>query len=113
MGQQQDGRIEIDRAAILAEVYKRNHLRIEAKLPRLDVRAEYEHAVRVRAWRLHIDRHHDRVRSEILAAQRARHGEGWGLSWGGRMALTILTRKALEATFPAAPSPVGTPRAVS
>lgn len=99
MGEQADGRIEIDRAAILAEIYKRNHLRIEAQLPRLDVKAEFEHAVSVRAWRLHIDRHHDRVRSEILAAQRARHGEGWGLSWGGRMALTILTRRALEASF--------------
>lgn len=99
MEEQPDGRIEIDRAAILAEIYKRNHLRIEAKLPRLDVKAEFEHAVRVRAWRLHIDRHHDRVRSEILAAQRARHGEGWGLSWGGRMALSILVQRALEANF--------------
>lgn len=99
MDRQPDGVIEIDRGAILAEIYRRNALRIEAKLPRLDARAEYVHAVRVRAWRLHVDRHHDRVRAEILAQQRARHGEGWGLSWGGRMALSILTRRALDATF--------------
>lgn len=99
MDQQSDDRTEIDRGAILAEIYARNRLRIEAQLPRLDIKAEVEHAVLVRAWRLHIDRHHDRVRSEILAAQRARFGEGWGLSWGGRMALTILVQRALEALF--------------
>lgn len=99
MGQQPNGTTDIDWSAILTEIYARNRLRIEAQLPRLNIKAELEHAVLVRAWRQHLDRQHDRVRSEILAAQRARHGEGYGLSWGGRMALNVLTRRALEASF--------------
>lgn len=94
-----DDGTDIDRVAILAEIYARNRLRIEAQLPRLDIRQEFNHAVSVRAWRIHADRHHDRIRAEILAQQRAKFGDGWGYSAGGRWALNILTERALRAIY--------------
>lgn len=99
MTEHQDDGTDIDRAAILAEIYARNRLRIEAHLPRLDIRHEFDHAVAVRAWRIHYDRHHDRLRAEILAQQRAKFGDGWGYSVGGRWAVTLLTERALRAIY--------------
>lgn len=95
----QDDGTDIDRVAILAEIYARNRLRIEAKLPRLNIRQVFDDAIAVRAWRIHYDRHHDRLRAEILAQQRAKFGDGWGYSVGGRWALNILTERALRAIY--------------
>ena len=99
MNEHQDDGTDIDRVAILAEIYARNRLRIEAQLPRLNIRQEFEHIAAVRAWRIHYDRHHDRLRAEILAQQRAKFGDGWGYSAGGRWALNILTEQALRASY--------------
>lgn len=99
MTEHQDDGTDIDRIAILAEIYARNRLRIEAQLPRLNTRQEFERAVAVRAWRIHSNRHHDRIRAEILAQQRAKFGDGWGYSAGGRWALNILTERALRASY--------------
>jgi DNA-binding IclR family transcriptional regulator len=60
----------VDKAAIFAELTERNALRREAKLPLLDLRDEYEHAVSLalwdEAWEQHADEL-DRIRAEVTA----------------------------------------------
>lgn len=96
----------VDRGAIFTSILARQALRIEAKLPRLDVRTEYRRAVEqalrraeeVR-WQRHAELHLDQVREEILARQRASHGAEWPSSWGGRMLLSVMVEKALKVSF--------------
>jgi len=99
MTEHRDDGTDIDRVAILAEIYARNRLRIEAQLPRLNIRQEFGHAVSVRAWRIHADRHYDRIRAEILAQQRVKFGDGWGYAITGRWVLNILIERALRASY--------------
>ncbi|MDN3572343.1 hypothetical protein [Methylobacterium longum] len=96
----------IDRGAIFSAILARQALRIEAKLPRLDVGFEYNkaveqalHRVEEVRWQRHAELHHDRVRGEILARQRRKHGPAWPSGWSGRMVLSILVQRELEASF--------------
>ena len=87
--------LAVDRAAIFTDVCRRNALRREAHLPRLDLRAEYERLVAVETWRLICEGHYTRTRAEVLAEKRAQHGPDWGLSAGGRWAVEIFTAQRL------------------
>jgi hypothetical protein len=96
----------VDRSAIFSTILARQALRRDAHLPLLDIGSEYRAAVaqalRAREqtlWQRYAELHHDRVRGEILARQRAKHGPEWPSSWGGRMALSILVQRALKASF--------------
>lgn len=90
---------EVDAASILSSIWKRNALRREARLPLLPVRKTFEHEWERARWQAHLARNYDRARAEILAERRARYGEGWGLSVGGRWAVHLLAMKALRASF--------------
>ena len=89
----------VDRGAIFSNILARQALRIEAKLPRLDVHTEYRRAVEQALWRVHVEKHLDEVREEILARQRAKYGPEWPSTWGGRMGLSIMMQRALRASF--------------
>ena len=97
----------VDRSTIFSAILARQALRIEAKLPRIDVGAEYRRAIAQALQRdeealrqRHAERHLDQVREEILARQRAKHGPEWPSSWGGRMVLSVMVQQALAANFP-------------
>ena len=85
----------MDRSAIFTHILARNALRREAKLPTLKVRAEYERLVEIARWREIVDAHYERVSDELLAQFREKT-PGWGHSAGGRLALHLLTTKALR-----------------
>jgi hypothetical protein len=93
----------MDKAAIFAEVTKRNALRRANFLPPLDVRAECAHQVAVAAQRDHqalYDEHADErevIRQEVLTELRARHGVDFGHTMGGRWAVGEMTRKRFAA----------------
>ena len=91
--------IPVDRAGIFAELCRRNALRREAHLPRLNIRAEYEHLVNVAKWRHICQEHYVHTRAEVLAEQRVRHGPGWGFSAGGRWAVEIFTAQRLRERY--------------
>lgn len=91
--------LTVNRAAIFTELCRRNALRREAQLPRLDLRAEYERLVAVETWRLICEAHYTRTRAEVLAEKRAQHGPGWGLSAGGRWAVEIFTAQRLRERY--------------
>jgi hypothetical protein len=58
----------VDRAAIFAELTKRNAVRREAKLPLLDLHDEFEHAVSLALWDEAWEQHADelsRIRAEV------------------------------------------------
>src|SRR3954467_6817754 len=95
----------MDKAAILAEVLRRNALRREARLPTLDVAAEYRHAV-AQAERAEFqaicDQHAD-LWDEMLAtvAEELRTRRG-NPSYGNCMGSRIMIRKiALERFYAA------------
>lgn len=90
---------KIDRGAIFSDLLRRQVLRREARLPLLDVRAEYHRAVEQALWRRHVELNHERVRAAVLAQLRAKHGERFGGSWGGRMAVSLLAQQALQNSF--------------
>jgi hypothetical protein len=92
----------VDRQQILETLYARQALRREARLPLLDLTAEYHRAVVAARWREIVEEHWDRVEAEILAEKR-REKPDWGWSAGGRMALTALTVKTLTERYYAAP----------
>jgi hypothetical protein len=93
----------MDKAAILAEILKRNALRRNNFLPTLDVRAEYARQVAVvsqQDYRARCAKHaadREVIRLEVLAELRAKHGQTFGSSMGGRWAVGELTRKRFEA----------------
>lgn len=89
----------MDRSAIFTELCRRNALRREVHLPRLNIPAEYERLVAVETWRLICEAHYTRTRAEVLAEQRARHGPDWGLSASGRWAVEIFTAQRLRERY--------------
>ena len=94
----------VDRAAIFTELTRRNAVRREAKLPLLDMRAEFDHAVEVAAWREACEKHADdmaRIRIEAIADLRRRHGDDFGYSVGGHWAISIEVSKRFNALLAA------------
>ena len=91
----------VDRAAIFADVLKRNALRREASLPLLAVRPVYLKEVARAAWTEFVAQHEGEVRALVLKQQRQRRGQAWPTSTGGRWALDILTARELSARFSA------------
>jgi hypothetical protein len=89
---------KIDRSAIFLNLCARNQMRREARLPLLDLKAEYRHAITVaEAARLRAIRepYQSQVRAEILNEMRAKYGPHWPSDSGGRWMLMGLVRKAL------------------
>ena len=77
----------VDRAAIFTELTKRNAVRREAKLPLLDLRTEFDHAVSVALWNEGLKVYADditRVIDETWADLRQRYGADFPQSGGGR-----------------------------
>jgi hypothetical protein len=67
----------VDKAEIFTELTLRNAVRREAKLPLLDIRVEFDHAVEVTAWREACVKYADdisRIKQGVLAEFRARRG---------------------------------------
>lgn len=92
----------VDKAAIFKELCCRNQLRREARLPLLDLRAEYNHVVMIaEAARLRAIRepYVSQVRAEILDRMRAKYGPHWPSDSGGRWMLMGLVRKAVLDRF--------------
>jgi hypothetical protein len=90
---------QVDAAAILASIWARNALRREAQLPLLPVRATFEREVRQARWSAHVEQHYATTRTRVLDELRARHGEGFGYSVGGRWIIEAMTTQALRTTF--------------
>jgi hypothetical protein len=86
----------IDKAAIFAELTRRNVVRRQAKLPLLDMRDEFDRAVEFTRWKAACDEHAHRVRSEVTAELSKKLG-GELQSAGGRWAVSILMLKRLRA----------------
>ena len=86
----------IDRAAIFLNLCVRQKIRREARLPLLDLKAEYHasiaaaEAARLRAIR---EPYESQVRAEILNEMRAIYGPHWPSDSGGRWMLMGLVRK--------------------
>lgn len=78
----------MNRSEIFNALTQRNALRRQAKLPLLDIRAEYDYQVGLAAARDYqaaSERFADeraRIRAQVLADFRALHGAGFGLSLG-------------------------------
>jgi hypothetical protein len=92
----------VDKATIFKELCCRNQLRREARLPLLDLKAEYRHAVIIaEAKRLRAIRkpYEAQVRAEILNQYRAIYGPHWPSDSGGRWMLMGLMRKALSEQY--------------
>ena len=92
----------IDKAAIFESLCRRNQLRREARLPLLDLKAEYDHSViiaeaaRRRAMR---QQYEPEVRNEIITRMREQHGPHWGKDLGGRYWLGELVRRTIAARY--------------
>jgi hypothetical protein len=89
----------VDTSAILSAIWAKNALRREAGLPLWPVRETFERELRAVRWGVHVEENYAVTRMEVLAELRARHGEGFGLSAGGRWVIEALTSKALHASF--------------
>ena len=93
---------QIDRSAIFLNLCLRQKIRREARLPLLDLKAEYRHAVIIaEAKRLRAIRkpYEAQVRAEILNQYRAIYGPHWPSDSGGRWMLMGLMRKALSEQY--------------
>lgn len=88
-----------DRGAIFSDLLRRQALRREARLPLLNVRAEYELAVGKARWRAHVEKYGEAVRAEVLAELRAKNGPQFGASMGGLWAVRLLTEARLQNIF--------------
>jgi hypothetical protein len=86
------------RQQILETLYQRQALRREARLPRIDVHAEYRRLVEVERWAEIVEQHWSEVEEEILR-EKLREREDWGVSAGGRLALRLLTAQALRERY--------------
>lgn len=89
----------IDRAATLTSILRRQALRRLAQLPLLNIRAEYERAVEQAHWRAHVEEHGETVRAQVFAELRSRHGPQFGYSVGGLWAVRLRTERRLRDTF--------------
>jgi hypothetical protein len=76
----------VDKAAIFTELTRRNAVRRNAKLPLLDIHAEFDHAVSVALWNEGVERFRDdmpRIKQEVLAELRENRGADFPQSVGG------------------------------
>ncbi|MGA4551130.1 hypothetical protein [Methylorubrum aminovorans] len=88
-----------DRGAIFSAILKRQTLRCEARLPLLDIRAEYERAVEQARWQAHVETYGESIRAQVLAELRAKNGPRFGGSVGGLWMVRLLTEKRLREMF--------------
>ena len=93
---------QIDRSAIFLNLCLRQKIRREARLPLLDLKAEYRYAViiaeaaRLRAIRAQYE---PEVRNEIITEMREKHGPHWGKDLGGRYWLGELVRRTIAERY--------------
>ena len=90
----------MDKAEIFTELTLRNAVRREAKLPLLDMRVEFDHAVEVTAWREALVKHADdiaRIRQGVLAELRARRGADFPQTVGGQWLVRFEATKRIFA----------------
>ena len=93
----------MDKAAILADVYRRNALRRQAGLPLLDVRQEVNKATdlaRLHEWYEFVDSKQadvEQIRSEVLAEYRAKIGPEFPNNSFSQMALERNTNRRFKA----------------
>lgn len=92
-------RIPVDRTSIFSELCRRNALRREARLPLLNVPAEYARLVDVARWGYILEHHYADTRTEVLASLRATRGPDFGNSAGGRWMIEILTVRVLTERY--------------
>ena len=84
---------------MLAEIYRRNAIRREAKLPLLDVRVEQERDMaeaRLNEWWAFCDEHkatRDQIKTEVLAEFRQRYGPDFPVNSISGMAVEIRTNQ--------------------
>lgn len=90
----------MNHAAIFTTILRRNALRREARLPPLDVRAEYQQEVATAYQREIYEQHYDVVRTEVVERLREERGPGWDRSWGGRWMIDALVRREFQRRFP-------------
>jgi hypothetical protein len=89
----------MDKAAIFADVTRRNALRKANGLPLLDVPAEYAHEVSLsyqREYQEVCNSHADEreaIRSIVLSEFQQKYGADFGRTMGGRWAIGQVTRK--------------------
>lgn len=89
----------IDKAAIFTTILHKNALRRESGLPEWPVRATVERDWQSASWREYVQLNGARIRAQVLAKHRLRHGPEWPASSGGRMAFSLLVSKALGDGF--------------
>jgi hypothetical protein len=90
----------MDKSEIFTELTRRNAVRREAKLPLLDMRVEFDHAVEVTAWREACVKHADdiaRIKHGALAEFRARRGADFPQSVGGQWMVRFEATKRILA----------------
>jgi hypothetical protein len=93
---------KIDRSAIFLSLCVRQKIRREARLPLLDLKAEYDHAVIIAeaAHRRAIRAQYEpEVRNEIITRMREQHGPHWGKDLGGRYWLGELVRRTIAERY--------------
>jgi hypothetical protein len=92
----------VDRSAIFQNLCLRNQLRREAQLPLLDLKADYDGAIKIAqaARRGALRKQYEpQLRAEILDKMRLRYGPLWPNDMGGRYLLGALLRKALSERY--------------
>jgi hypothetical protein len=93
----------MDKAAIFADLTRRNALRKANGLSPLDILAEYVRQVAVarqRDYRAASEEHameREGIRQQVLAELRAMHGANFGVTMGGRWAINTLTQTRFAA----------------
>jgi hypothetical protein len=94
--------VVVDKAAIFAEVTKRNALRRANLLPPIDVRAEYKHEVSIaqqREFDAYCEQHADErdiIQQQVFNEFRAEHGAATTLTMADQWRLRVLGRKRFE-----------------
>ena len=89
----------VDAAAILTSIWQKNALRRSSGLPLWPVRETFERELKQARWRTHVDANYEATRTRVLADLRAKHGEGFGLSAGGRWVIQARVDQALRASY--------------
>lgn len=89
----------VDAAAVLTSIWAKNALRRTSGLPLWPVRETFERELKEAYWRAHVEEHYEATRTRVLTQLRARHGEGFGLSAGGRWVIEARTSEALRSSF--------------
>lgn len=89
----------MDQAEVFTIILRRNALRRDARLPPLDVRAEYRRAVEHAYWREVHAQHYEAVREEVVQRLRQERDPDWGHSAGGRWFIEAKTVRELAERF--------------